>query len=322
MRALAWVLCLLPAMAVAQPGSAPLRLDGEVFARRTEQIVPPSIQNVWNLNITELAPDGSMVKAGDMVVVFDGGDSQNQLLSRRSALAEKERQREQLVLELAERERNERLTTAERRSTLDKAQRKATQPESLVRRIDYRKLVIERAEAEALMALAQQREGLAAEQRRQELRLIDSEIALLKHKIATLEASLAALRVTARRDGLMIHNASWSGEKFAVGSRVFRGQAVAQIPDMTSLAVRTQVDERDYTRVFVGMPARVVAEGGGMVLEGKVTEVGRVVRSKSRVQPVPVVELRVEFDRLDARLKPGQTVRVELSGARAEGVEP
>ncbi|HRQ35676.1 MAG TPA: hypothetical protein PK361_08705, partial [Chiayiivirga sp.] len=73
MKRLVPLLLLLPALAPAQT----LRLDGEVFARSTEQIVPPSIDNLWNLNITEMAPDGSMLQAGDMVVVFDGGDTQN-----------------------------------------------------------------------------------------------------------------------------------------------------------------------------------------------------------------------------------------------------
>ena len=315
MKRLALCLLLLPVFAGAQT----LRLDGEVFARSSEQIGPPSIDNVWNLNITELVSDGSLVQPGDMVVVFDGGDSQNQLLTQRSALAEKQSQREQLLLELAERERNERLATEERRANLDKAERKATQPETLVRRVDYRKLVIERGEAVELMELAQQREVLAAEQRRQELRLIDSEIALAQHKINTLQAALAALRVTANRAGLISHNTSWSGEKFAVGSRVFRGQSIAEIPDMDTLAIRTQVDERDLTRVAVGMRARVVTEGSGRVLDGHVAEVGSVVRSKSRVQPVPVVDLRVELDHPDARLKPGQAVRVELSGMTNSG---
>ena len=145
--------CLIFALLPALAGAQSLRLDGEVFARSSEQVAPPSIPNVWNLNITEFAPDGVPLKPGDMVVVFDGGETQNQLVTVRSQLAEKQSQREQLLLELAERERNEHLATEERRAKLDKAQRKATQPESLVRRVDYKKLVIERAEAEELMAL-------------------------------------------------------------------------------------------------------------------------------------------------------------------------
>lgn len=315
----AWlILAVFPVLAGAQS----LRLDGEVFARRSEQIAPPAIPNVWNLNITELAPDGSPLGPGDTVVVFDGGETQNQLITQRSQLAEKRSQREQLMLELAERERTERLATEERRAKLDKAQRKATQPETLVRRVDYRKLVIERAEAEELMALAERRERLAAEQRRQERRLIEADIALLESKIATLEASLAALRITATQPGIVSHRTSWNGEKFAVGSQVFRGQAVAEIPDMGTLAVRTQVNERDLVRVSAGMRARVVSEGGGTALEGRVAEIGRVVRSKSRVQPVPVVDLVVELGDAATRLKPGQAVRVELFDAPVRKVTP
>lgn len=308
MKRAAVLLLLLPALASSQV----LRLDGEVFAQRSQHFTPPSIPDVWNVNITEMAPDGAAVDVGDMVVVFDGGETQNSLMSQRNQLAEKNSEREKLVLELAERERTEHLATEERRAKLDKAQRKATQPETLVRRVDYRKLVIERAEAEALMALAEQRESLSAEQRRQELRLINAEITLLESKIKTLTDSLAALRVTAKRPGVVVHRASWSGEKFAVGSRVFRGQSVAEIPEMDTLAVRAQVDERNVNRVHVGMHARIVTESGGAALEGRVVNVGHVVHSKSRVQPIPVVDLRIDLTDPDAGLKPGRTVRVEL----------
>lgn len=314
--------CLILALLPAWAGAQSLRLDGEVFARSSEQVAPPAIPNVWNLNITEFAPDGAPLKPGDMVVVFDGGETQNQLVTVRSQLAEKQSQREQLLLELAERERNERLATEERRAKLDKAQRKATQPESLVRRVDYKKLVIERAEAEELMALTERRERLAAEQRRQERRLIDADIAMLEKKISTFQASLAALRITATRAGVITHRTGWNGEKFAVGSQVFRGQAVAEIPDMETLAVNTQVNERDLTRVSAGMRARVVSEGGGTALEGRVTRIGSVVRSKSRVQPVPVVDLLVELDEATTRLKPGQAVRVELFDGPERKVTP
>ena len=288
-----------------------LHLDGEVFAQRSEQIAPPSIPNAWNLSITELAADGAPLELGDVVVVFDGGQTEQQLLDQRGKLAEKHSSREQLLLELAEREKNERLATEERRARLDKAERKATQPEELVRRVDYRKLVIERTEAEELMTLAEQRERLAAEQRRQELRLVDSEITLLERQIDTLEAAMDSLTIRAGRPGILSHKTSWNGEKFAVGSQVFRGQSVAEIPDPTSLAVRTQVDERDLTRGAPGMAARITVEGSGTARAGRVVSIGQVVHSKSRVQPVPVVDLEVALDD-SARLKPGQAVRIEL----------
>jgi HlyD family secretion protein len=304
-------LLLLP-FATALQAQA-LRLDGEVYAKRSVMIVPPAIDDLWQLNITQFANDGDPVKAGDMIVVFDGGETQQRLVQKQSALGEKRSEREKLLLDLAERERTERLATVEQRSKFDKAVRKASQPESAVARVDYQKLVIERREHERLATLAERRERLAAEQRRQELRLLDAELQQIQSEVESLQAAIASLTVTAPRDGVMMHRSSWNNEKFAVGSQVYRGQSVAEIPDLATLAVRATLPERDLLRLAVGAAVRVSAEGGaGVALDGRVSEIGRVVRSRSRVQPVPVVDVLIELDGDTTKLKPGQSVRVSL----------
>lgn len=310
------LLCLVAGLAQA----GPLRLEGELFARQTAVLAPPSIDGVWNLNISQISPDGAPVKAGQPVLVFEGGELMKQLQEKTSALAEKERQREQLLLALADRERGEQVSTAELRAARDKAQRKASQPEDLLRRVDYQKLVAERRHAEQAYALAERREELAAEQRRQELRLVDAERAQLRSEVETLQAGLASLQVLAPRDGIMLHRSDWQGNKFDVGSQVWRGQAIAEVPELGSLAVRALLPEHDYTRLQAGAAARVVVEGSGLTLAGQVSEVGRVVRSKSRNQPVPVLDVLVLFDAGAAglkpgQLKPGQAVRVEIEAA-------
>lgn len=290
-----------------------LRLDGEVFARSSAQIAPPAIDNLWQLGITQIALDGAPVKAGETIVVFDGGETQKRLTEQQSLQAEKRTAREKLLLELADRERTERLATAQARSRHEKAQRKAGQPEGSIARVEYAKLVIERDEAARLADLAQEREALAAEERRQELRLLDAELRQIEIEVKTLREAIASLTVTAPRDGVMTHRTGWNGDKFATGSQVFRGQSVAEIPDLATLAVRAVVPERELSRVRVGDAVRVSPEGGtGGSLEGRIAEVGRIVRSRSRVQPVPVVDVIVEISGDTARLKPGQAVRVHL----------
>nr|WP_246387730.1 efflux RND transporter periplasmic adaptor subunit [Chiayiivirga flava] len=254
-----------------------------------------------------------------MVVVFDGGETQQRLVEKQSALAEKRSEREKLLLELAERERTERLATAEQLSKRDKAQRKASQPEDAIARVAYRKLVIERREAERLAELAQRRERLAAEQRRQELRLVDAQLQQIQTEVETLQSAIASLTVTAPRDGVMMHRSSWNGEKFAVGSQVFRGQSVAEIPDLASLAVRATLPERDLRKLAPGAAVRVTTEGGaGAALDGRVAEIGRIVRSRSRVQPVPVIDVVIELDGDTGKLKPGQSVRVQVRAPAKE----
>lgn len=293
--------------------AATLRIDGEVYALEKSSLMPPVIDRMWNFNISRLAPDGEPVKEGDVVLAFDGNQLVQQLTEKQSQLQEKQRQLENLDLDLAERQRNESLLTAEAQAALDKAQRKTEQPRELIAGLQYDKLVEERTRAQRRMALISKREGLAAEQRRQEQRLVKSELAQLQADVDRLQQSLASLNLTAPRSGVMMHKSSWSGEKFDVGSQVWRGQTIAEIPDANALAVRAELPERDLLRVAVGVPARIVVEGGGGgVHQGKVSSIGRTVRSKSQVQPIPIVDVEIRLDDAAARLRPGQAVRVEL----------
>lgn len=289
-----------------------LRLEGEIIARRSATLAPPAIEGFWQFNITFLAADGRPVKQGQPVLGFDGKQLQDTLASKQSSLKEKLSQSEKLALEHAAKAREERIATEQARANRDKAQRKASQPEDLLRGIDYRKLVVERERDEALLALAERRELLAAEQRRQERAMLDAEIAQLEHEVAEAQRGLAALQVSAPRDGLLVHRGSWNGEKFDVGSQVWRGQTVAEVPDPASIAVRAQLPESDYLKVREGQPAKVLVEGSGLSLPGRLQSIGHTVRSRSRLQPVPVVDLLVVLEGDLGRLKPGQPVRVEL----------
>ncbi len=287
--------------------------DGEIVARISEAISPPKNGETFQLTLTRLAPDGSTVKAGDVVAQFDGADLQRELDSARGKQQEKRSERERLLLELAERERATAIETAESRATLDKAVRKAAQPQSLVPGNEYKKLVIERAQAERQMALMIERERLSAIQRREERELVEAELAQLDAQVAKLENDIASLTVKASRDGVVQHQSDWQGQKFDVGSSVFVGQSVALIPDLSSLIVRMQIPERDLRFVRVDDRVRVAVEGGaGLVFDGRVVEIGRAVRSKSRVQPVPVIDAVIEFGQVDAKLRSGQPVRVTL----------
>lgn len=303
------------APARAQPQRT-LRIDGEVYARRSSPLMPPSIDRMWQFNLTQMAPDGSPVKEGDVVIAFDSSEVMRQLTEKQSQLEAKRRELEKLDLDLAERTRSEGLATEAAHAELEKARRKTEQPRELVAALEYGKLVEQRHRAQRRLVLAERREAVAAGQRRQERRLTASELAQLEADVARLQASMAALTLTAPRAGVMMHRSNWNKEKFDVGSQVWMGQTVAEIPDADSLAVRAELPERDLLQVTVGAPARVVVEGGGgSVHRGRVAAIGRAVRSKSQIQPIPVLDLDIELEDPAVRLRPGQSVRVELAAA-------
>jgi hypothetical protein len=53
-----------------------------------------------------------------------------------------------------------------------------------------------------------------------------------------------------------------------------------------------------------------------------VDEIGRVVRSKSRVQPVPVLDVMLALQGDLSGIKPGQPVRVEILASTAAESSP
>lgn len=311
--------------AVAVPvAAATLSLDGEIAALDSASISPPSVRGVWNFQITQLATDGSTLKAGQPVVTFDGNELQRRLVDAQAQRKQKQSEQAKLLLDLAERERTDRLATAEQQANLQKAERKAEQPAELVRSVDYRKLVIEREQAARRNALMQRKEGLAQRLREAERALIASDVARAQSDVDELSRALSSLSVPAPRDGVVVVKSNWRGERYEIGSQVFMGQSVAEMPDPGTLVVRATVAERDMLRVKQGQPARIRMQGGaGQRLQGTVAELGRAVRSKSRLAPVPVLDVLVHLQGDTSGLKTGMPVVVEVDVPdAAAGVAP
>lgn len=292
--------------------AAPLKVDGEVFAQRSLAISPPAVDGLWQLTVSQMASDGVSVKKGDMLVAFEASDVVKDLTAKQGELAEKRRKQEQLALDLADRAREAELATAQARAEMEKAQRKADQPEDYIARVDYRKLVVARVKAEQRLRLTAHRQQVATRERHAEQAMADAEVTALEAEVAKLQESLRALTIKAPRDGIVVHEDSWQGGKVDVGSRIWRGQSVAQMPDLSTLAVRAALPERELARVTRGQPVRVLVSGGDRRLAGSINEVGGTVHSKSRVEAVPVVDLVIHLDGAAPGLKPGQPVQVEV----------
>lgn len=296
-----------------------LTIDGEVFAQRSLAISPPAVDGLWQMTVTQMASDGEMIRKGTAAVVFDGSEVSKNLVAKQGQLAEKQRTQEQLKLDLADRAREVELATAQARAELEKAQRKADQPKDYIARVAYQKLVVARTKAEQRLALTIEREKVARAERVAEQHMADADVEQLQGDVGKLQQSLASLTVAAPRDGILVHQDDWKGGKVDVGSQIWLGQSVAHMPDLSSLAVRAALPERDLTAVHTGQKVRVMIAGGGdRSLGGSIVEIGGNVHSKSRVEAVPVIDLVVKLDAGDVKIKPGQAVRVDIRAA-AEG---
>jgi len=302
----------------ARPAVAALTVEGEIASRRTMPVAPPTIPFVWTYKLAQLAPEGMMVEAGQPIAVFESMEVTTQLISLQGTLKERERALEKLQLDQAEADRSGMLAQGEARSNAEKAERKASQPKELIRRVDYDKLVIERSEKNELAKLAQSQYEAQRRARQAERADLQSEVAQLRGQIAALLKGQAELTVVAPRRGMVLHRSVSSGEKFVIGSQVWMGLSVATLADPDQLCVNATVPEVQSAGVHVGQAARVTVSGAREALPAHVTALGRAFHSKSAAQSITVRDIELQFDGPPKDLKPGAAVQVELLPAPAK----
>jgi multidrug resistance efflux pump len=300
-------------------------VEGEIASRRTMPVAPPTIPYIWQYKLAFLAPEGTMVQAGQPIAVFESTEVMNRLITLQGTLKERERALEKLQLDQAEADRAGVLAQAEAQSNADKAARKATMPKELIRRVDYDKLVIDRAEKAQLVKLMQAQYEAQRRARQAERAGLQSDVAQLRAQIATLVKGQAALTFLAPRRGLVLHRVGFNGDKFTIGSQVWMGLSVATLADPDQLAVNAQVPEAQAAGVQVGQAARVTVAGTRQTVAAHVTGLGRAFHSKSASQAAIVRDVQLEFDAPPKDVKPGAAVQVELlpgTGRRLAAIRP
>jgi len=291
---------------------AQLTLEGEVASRAQTPIAPPAIRDVWQYTLAQLAPEGSIVEAGQAVATFEAAEVSTRLQAKRSELKEKQRALEKLRLDQADAERSAALAVQEAQANADRAERKAKMPKELIRRVDYDKLVIDRALSAQLAAFAARERDAHARARKAELDGTLAEIAQIEHLIALLEEGQRALTVKAQRRGVVLYRSQFSGEKFTIGSQVWMGLSVATLADPDQLMVNAKVPEAQSQTLRPGQAARVVVPGANLTLDAHITGVGRTFHGKSTSQPIVVRDVMLQFDSLPKGVKPGTAVQVSI----------
>lgn len=297
--------------------SAEVNIEGEIASRISIPISPPTIQNTWQYTLAQLAPEGSIIEAGQAIAKFEASEVSTQLDTNRSALKEKQRTLEKQILDHKEADKSGDLAVNEAKSNAEKAERKATMPKDLIRRVDYDKLVIEKSLYTQLATLALRQREAQGRARVAERSGLMSQIAQLENSISLLTKGQKALEVMAPRRGMLLYRTSFNGDKFAIGSQVWMGLSVATLADPEQLYVNAKVPEAQAAKIKIGQVASIKVPGANLSLAAHVSGLGRVYHSKSSSQPVIVRDIQLQFDSVPKGLKPGSTVQASLS---AEGV--
>jgi RND family efflux transporter MFP subunit len=297
-------------------------VSGTLEATRSLQLGPPAIPRLWNFKIAYLAPEGERVRAGTPVLRFDTSELGRELLravaERDSAHQELERRR----TELAREQRNVELQWAEAVAELSRARLKVDVPAELLgaKELAYAKIDLELAERQAAHREGQLR--FLEERSRAELQALAERWNRARRRVDEIQHQVDSLTVTAPLDGTVIYVSNWRDEKKKVGDPVWIQERVLEIPDLSEMEARGQVEEADAGRVAVGQPVVLRLDAHpDREYRGTVAALDLTVERASARQPGKVVQLTIALGATDSqRMRPGMRFRGRIEVGREAGV--
>ena len=304
----------MPTMTVeASPFSQRVTAEGLLKAAQVTPVtVPPEVRG--RVRLAWLAADGRRVEEGEVLARFDPKDMEDLLVSSQTELtstnltADKTRyesQRKMLQHETALEMANLELDHAQRFQKMD--QEAFSHHEIVEDQIDE--------------GLAQERRthAIASRETQEDLNRTELDLLAIRRRQATMEIdraekALAALEIRAPHAGILTLERDWRGEIPEVGSQMWRGQKIGEIPDLGKMEAEVYVLEADAGGLEVGKAAQVVLEAHPeTIYSGRIRRVDAVAKQRFRGSPVQYFGVSVEIDaEKDEGMKPGQRVRATL----------
>jgi HlyD family secretion protein len=297
-----------------------LQLRGEIRPVRSVVLTAPSTGA--DLQIVDLATNGSKVAAGDVIVTFDPTNQQRTLETKQSELKQAE-------TEIARTEAEEKRRVAAAQSELEEAKkalaraRLELQGNELRARLEAEKFTIAVSDAEEHVRELEKKidgERIAA---RADVAIARQKRDKALYDVRDTERILASLQIKAPNDGLvsLLPNFRAGGPgrpapEFRRGDRAWFGAPIAELPDLTQVQMTARVDEADRGRVQAGSSVRVRVDAvPDKELTGSLKDISVVAKPDFTTwPPVRNFDMVISLVDSDPRLRSGMSgsARVEL----------
>ena len=288
---------------------------------------PPQLNDVWDFKISMLAPEGAEVKVGQPVLAFDTTELQKRLQEKTAEADQARKEIDKRRADLALRREDERMKLAESQGRERKASLKLESPSDIQN-------INERKQIEFDLKLAK-REVIATKSRLSSLeRAAAAEIALLESKekrassiVADTQRAIQMMTIKAPRNGTIVYVTNWRGDKKKIGDTCWRMERVIEIPDLTRMMAKGDVDEVDAGKIAVGQRVTIRLDAHpDEEFHGTIRNAARTVQQQKGTQdPLKVLRVDIYLDRTDpAKMRPGMRFQgtVELARAKQATVIP
>jgi HlyD family secretion protein len=287
---------------------------GVLEATRSVSIGPPGGLRERRFKLMRMVEEGTVVSEGDFLMEFDTTDITSRL---RDETANFQRVQEERQTKRSNSEinlKNLKLSLEQAKTNLQKLEVKMNSQVDLVSGIEVEETRIQRDAAKTNVDFLEKKVAYQTESDQLDLQISRSNEAHYRRRMDDLMDALDSFTVRAPVSGVVIYKRDWNNEAKEVGSNVFFMESVMEIPDLSSIRARVQVDEIDSGKVQLGQEANISVDAvRGKTFGGKVISIGTILKQASFDRPQKVNDVYVEIDDEDRKqLRPGMNLKAQI----------
>ncbi len=296
--------------AVTGPFRVTVTTTGELQAKNSTDIRGPQnarLARIWNMKITDLVPEGTIVAAGDYVGELDKSELTNNIQESQINLQKLESQLVQAKLDSSlalSQARNELINLGysleQRQLAFDQSRFEAPAVQ--------RQTEIELEKAQRALEQAQTNYQTKVQQSIEKIKVVDADLTKQQQRHEIYQQVLDEFTIKAPENGMVIYAKEWGGKKKVVGSTISTWDpVVATLPDLSVMESVTYINEVDIQKIQTGQEVEITLDADpDKILTGTVTEVANIGEQRPNSDS-KVFEVKIEISKSDTTLRPSMT---------------
>lgn len=312
-----------PVLETVAPAALVISVDatGELKSSKATPLMVPG-RNWSSRRLVWMAPEGSLVKKGEVIARFSAEEGEQELALalidlQRNALARAAKEGE---LE-AGRGRVD-VDLAKVGTDLGIARRYADADLGTMARNDVLDALQDARFLDAKQGALQWKRGQFGVRGGAELAVLDAQRATYSINAKTRQDDLDALELRAPHDGVLVLSANWTGEKPSVGGNLFAGTDFGSLPDPGAMEVELTLPQIEAQGLRTGMAVALHPVGRpAQKISCKLSWVASAAKPRSRQNPVKVLTAKAMVPADAIRtfgLVPGQGMQATIYLLRAK----
>jgi len=298
-------------------------ITGELQAKSSINIMGSEnarAAGVWQMKLTNIIPEGTVVKKGEFVAELDKSEITNRLKESQLNLQKLEAQFTQTKLDST-------LTLSQARDELVNLFYAQEEKRIVVDQSAYeapamrRQAEIEHERAKRNYEQAKKNYVTKTQQAIAKMQAVEADFMKERQRMEIYVKTTNEFTIKAPADGMVTYAREWNGKKKVVGSTVNSWDpVVATLPDLREMESITYVNEVDIQKIAAGQKVKLKLDADpNKPLTGLVTNVANIGEQRPNSDS-KVFEVKIRVQQTDTTLRPSMTTANEILVSQLDDV--